>query len=85
MAASAEKSIGYGMGKRVLSAVSRGAGKMVGWAYYAPLCRGGGRAAGRRLGEKKMQTWTFAFFSTSQPIAPEMGCASPFEPLMKGL
>jgi hypothetical protein len=33
------------------------------------------------LSEKKMQTWTFAFFSTFQPSATAGGCSSPFEPV----
>jgi hypothetical protein len=34
---------------------------------------------------KKIQTWTFAFFSSSQPTATAVGCSSPFEPLITGL
>jgi hypothetical protein len=64
--------------------VTVGAERKFGRAYYDPLWRGGGRAAGRRLAKKKMQTWTFAFFSTSQPMSTDMGCSSPFEPFMLG-
>jgi hypothetical protein len=51
-----------------------------------PLCGGvAAGAAGRRPEQKKTQTWTFAFFSTSRPPATVGGCPSPFEPFMKGL
>jgi len=31
-----------------------------------------------------MQTWTFAFFTSSQPTSTDGGCSSPFEPLKNG-
>jgi hypothetical protein len=69
---------------KVSFTVTVGATIKFGRVYYAPLCRSGGRAAGRRHEKKKMQTWRFAFFSSSQPISTDMGCASPFEPFMIG-
>ena len=47
----------------------------------------GGLAAGQQdvaLFQKKMQTWTVAFFSSSQPTATAVGCSSPFEPFKDG-
>jgi hypothetical protein len=70
----------------VITYVSRGAlQKKCGWADYSPLCRLGRGAAGGRLFRKKMQTRTFAFFSSPQPAAAAAGCPSPIEPFMKGL
>jgi len=55
-----------------------------GRGYYAPLRQYEGGAAGRRLPEKKPQTWMFAVFFTFQPTATAVGCPSPFEPLKDG-
>ena len=41
-------------------------------------------AAGSRIAMKKMQTWTFAFFSTFQHPATAGGCSFPFEPFKEG-
>ena len=56
-----------------------------GWAYYTPLWRFGGGEAWTPTVRKKLQAWTFAIFSSSQPLTTGRGCPSPFEPLMNGL